>query len=285
MKLAQEIETFLLLHAKNTRRLYSRTYRDFCADLQSATLDDVVEFLSKKRSGGSSDATLRAHQNALSSLFGYLVARRFRSDNPCNFLRYVFPTRQHVQVRPTAAIPWSAVRELLKNCDLQTESGVRDHAILCLLFGGALRRSELVALNCGDVLVSGDSRSLLLRRTKSGQRQEQPIPAWAAVSLGRLLIQRHHQGAASSDPLIISGTGNRLTDRSLARRFGAWCAAIGLKAAPHAARAAAATRLLDLGYSDRDAARLLRHGDTQQVATYDKRRRSRENHPGINLSL
>lgn len=282
------LKTFLALHAKNTQRAYSQTFEQFGENLLDATLDDVTEFLARKRSDGCADNTIRRHAAALSAFYGYLVARGYRKCNPLTALRYVFPLRQKQQVRPTATITWQQVRRLFSLVNANTPEGVRDHAILACLFAGGLRRSELLALNCGDVVASPDGATLRLLRTKSGVSQEQVLPRWAAVSVGRLIIQRHHDGAQNGSALFVSSHGSggeRLSEKSLYRWFRGWCGAIGVRAAPHAARAAAITRLHEIGVDMLGLVKFARHSDTQMIMAYVKKYSDKASQPGKELEI
>jgi integrase len=66
-------------------------------------------------------------------------------------------------VRKAAALSLDMLRQLLATCD-RTARGRRDRALLLFGFAGALRRSELVALQVEDVaLVAGGLRLRIAR--------------------------------------------------------------------------------------------------------------------------
>jgi integrase len=62
-----------------------------------------------------------------------------------------------------------------------------------------LRRSELIALDWGDVTLDGGRPSLLSRRGKGGKPRRQPLPTEVAAALERWRAER---GAAPSDPVF-----------------------------------------------------------------------------------
>jgi integrase/recombinase XerD len=288
MNTEQYITTFLGLHSENTQRVYAMVLTQFGGNVCDATLDDVAAFLKAKRLMGKSDGTVKLYGNALKSFFSYLMARGYRKENPCSALRYVMPSRQHAQVRPTAHITWQQVIKLLKLPDLRTRDGVRDHAIMAILFAGGLRRSELIALNCGDIEAGPDGSTLHLLHTKSGKRQRQALPKWASASVARLIIQRHHEGARNDSALIMAYQkthGDRVSEKQLYRWFRAWCTEIGIKAAPHAARAAGATRLHEIGVDLLGISKYLRHASTQQAARYVKKFNDETLKPGRKLEI
>jgi site-specific recombinase XerD len=75
--------------------------------------------------------------------------------------------------------------ELLHAPDARTLKGVRDRAILAVLIGCALRRSELVALNVEHVQQRDGRWVLVDLRGKHGRIRSVPMPAWVKQALDR----------------------------------------------------------------------------------------------------
>lgn len=164
--------------------------------------------------------------------------------------------------------------------------GVRDRAILALLFGLGLRRSEVRKITLRDITVSpAGILHIVLRDTKAGKTQEQPIPDWAWEPISELSQQRMRDGATETDPLCTDyyrGLANHrpLSDSSIARLYKRYLRKLGIDAAPHSARATAATLLKSNGVDDRDVALFLRHSTTRMVQVYDKRSNDLARNPG-----
>jgi site-specific recombinase XerD len=77
------------------------------------------------------------------------------------------------------------VVQLLEEPDPDTLKGLRDHAILAVLLGAGLRRSELTALNV-DHFQQREGRWLIVDLIgKQGRVRSVPIPAWAQASVAR----------------------------------------------------------------------------------------------------
>lgn len=284
MQFSEKVETFLGLHRKNSVRAYKATFKLYGSDPEKATLSSIVKFLKDLRANDRSDATLRRHANAFKSFFNFLLNTGEIDKNPCAGLKYVFPRRQNVQVRPTAYVTWPTMRLVRKTFDTRTREGIRNDAIIAILFAGGLRRSELLALNCGDIQFNDKSEAaLVLASTKSGKRQAQNLPEWASRSVSRYLIQRHQEGAVEGDPFIVSyrgRSGRRCSEKTLWRWFTAWFKAVGVKAAPHSARAASATRLHEIGASPKAIQIHLRHATVQSIDPYIKNYDEKTLNPG-----
>ena len=154
-----------------------------------------------------------------------------------------------------------------------TDAGLRDRAILELLYSAGLRVAELAAtsdpdldLDAGTVRVRGKGRRERLGIVGSHARQ----------ALSRWLDVRHRLARPKkpddSKPLFINRFGGRLTARSVGRLLEKHLAVAGLsgRASPHTLRHSFATHLLDAGADIRSVQELLGHKSlvTTQVYTH-----------------
>jgi integrase len=77
--------------------------------------------------------------------------------------------REHgTAVQKTRPISWFELKKMVSMCDTSI-MGRRDAAMLSLGWSGALRRSELIALNCGDIEFTDEGMILQIRKSKSDQ--------------------------------------------------------------------------------------------------------------------
>jgi Site-specific recombinase XerD len=155
---------------------------------------------------------------------------------------------------------------------------LRNRAVIAVLFGSGLRRSEALALDIGAVKVSPEGVVFLeLLTSKSGKRQARTLAKFAWKYLSSYISQRKAEGGQNVDPLFVWYYANgkprgRLSQGSFYRIFRDSCRQIGIKAAPHAARATFATRLHQVTGSDLLTADALGHQTTAQVRKYVKDR-------------
>lgn len=70
--------------------------------------------------------------------------------------------------RVVKAISTEEIRKMVATCD-EDPAGIRDRALLLLGFAEALRRSEIAALDVGDIEQTGDGLVVTLRRSKMDQ--------------------------------------------------------------------------------------------------------------------
>jgi site-specific recombinase XerD len=143
----------------------------------------------------------------------------------------------------------------------------RDQLVLLTLAMTGLRRSELIALDWGDVTLDGTRPSLLVRCGKGGKPRRQPLPTQLAGRLERL----HHERCASpSDPVFCGLHGARLQPAILAdiiRRASAR-AGITKHVTAHTLRHTAATWLRQATGDARLVAEYLGHADLSTVSRY-----------------
>lgn len=150
--------------------------------------------------------------------------------------------------------------------------GLRDRAILEIIYSGGLRISEAVGLNREEV---DFPQSLLLVHGKGKKERLCMMGTLAAQALKRYLERRQQLGLGERDapgPLFVNYRGERLTPRSVQRPFEKYVAAAGLPAevTPHKLRHSFATHLLAAGADLRTVQELLGHANlaTTQIYTH-----------------
>lgn len=185
------------------------------------------------------------------------------------------------RLRLPKAINEVQVEALLNAPDTEDRLGLRDRAMLELLYASGLRVSELVDLKSVHV---GLQEGVLRVQGKGSKERLVPFGAEAAVWLqryvdwGRGLIL----GAQSSDALFVTLRGGPMTRQAfwkLIKKY-AWQAGITQQLSPHTLRHAFATHLLNHGADLRVVQMLLGHADisTTQIYTHVARERLRQLH-------
>lgn len=289
MKEDKAVKIWLESAVINTKRRYKTAWYQWQKWLKSKRIKnprplDCQRFVNEFKLSHSSNTTHNTI-SALRSIYSYLIAIEAVKINPWLGARHYYQTRQRSQVRPTATLNQKQVCRILElQAEARTPTELRDRALIYLLFGAGLRRSEAVALNVGDIYTLGNTLVARLKTTKAGLDEVQPIADFAATRISDLVSQRMLEGAEGKSPLFVNyyhSGKRRIDDRTAYRIFKKSLSELGIKAAPHAARAAYATRLLELGKSEVEVARALRHKDIRSVSIYDKRKRQIEENVGL----
>lgn len=265
------VEAFLRYLAVE-RGASPHTLRGYRADLA-----DCAAFLAARGLGALAHADARVLRTYLADLHGRGL-RRSSMARRLAALRsfYRFLTRRgQAKANPAAQLPTPRVAEqlpgylpideseaLLRADFGRTAPGLRDRAILELLYATGVRVAELAGLDVGDV----DLREGAVRVFgKGGKERIVPLGGKAAAALRAHLRGRE----ARSGPIFRNAGGGRLTVRSLHRIVRARARAAGLhrRVTPHTLRHTFATHLLDAGADLRLIQELLGHarlGTTQR---------------------
>lgn len=167
---------------------------------------------------------------------------------------------------------------LLEFPPIDTPAGVRDRAILEVLYSCGLRVSELVGLSWEHIDLTLE---VVRVRGKGNKERIVPIGQKALVALAvyraqiPLLMAPRNRGvvnvsASSASPVFLNSRGGRLTTRSVARLVGGYARACGiaLQTSPHALRHSFATHLLDAGADLRAIQELLGHASLSTTQKY-----------------
>jgi integrase/recombinase XerC len=233
-------------------------------DLDLATLRS---WLAQGRARGHSRATTARHAASARSLTAWLRRAGLTPDDVG--LRLVSP-KAH-RTLPGVLAPEQAKAVVESTAGAEEPVGLRDAAVLELLYASGIRVSELVGLDVDDV---DRGRRLLRVLGKGGKQRSAPygVPAEHALdawlSRGRPALATPDSGPA----LLLGARGRRLDPREVRRTVHA--AVAGTEGAPdigpHGLRHSAATHVLEGGADLRSVQELLGHASlaTTQIYTH-----------------
>lgn len=241
------------------------------------TRDDVSAFLGTLWEAGYAPGTVERKLAAIKSFHRFLVRETHTENHPT--ARIPLPKKP---ARLPEAVSIEQIERLLSQPFGEDPRGLRDRALLEVLYGCGLRVSELVGLDRLDY----DAESGFLRVLGKGNKERVvPIAGAAARALDEYLARgrrflRSANSVMGKDPsaVFVNMRGGRLTRQSIfetVRRYGA---AVGLDLHPHTLRHSYATHMLEGGADLRALQELLGHADlsTTQIYTHVDRTHLRE---------
>ena len=164
---------------------------------------------------------------------------------------------------------------LFRSCDMSTVPGRRDAALLALLYGGGLRRAEVVSLRVEDYDASGDGP--LVVRGKGNKERTIYLPSGARRSVdawlefrgtdpGPLVLPLAGRREAIAEPWrALCPEGVREALRRIAKRAGV------SRFSPHDLRRSFVGDLLDAGADLATVQQMAGHADCSTTARYDRR--------------
>lgn len=160
------------------------------------------------------------------------------------------------------------VEELLSFPDTETETGLRDRAMLELLYAAGLRVSELVSLKIADI----DLNTGVLTCFGKGSKQRRvPIGKSAVEWMEKYLKSLARSGQEVKEHLFTNSSGKALTTEKVRERLRIYREKAGLDdVTPHTFRHSFATHLLQHGADTRSVQAMLGHSDisTTQIYTH-----------------
>lgn len=207
--------------------------------------------------------TLHAALTVLRGFFAHLRRSGVILEDPTLGVRLKRPDRL-----PRAVLSELHLARLMSAPFPNTLPGLRDRAILELLYGTGMRRSECVRTNLVDLDLR--ERILLIRNGKGRKDRLVPVPGRAAAALDVYLrdVRPYWLRDGHEQALFLSQRRRRLSAEMLLLLVRNAAHRIDLKATPHALRHACATHLLRRGADVRHVQELLGHSSVQTTAMY-----------------
>lgn len=275
--------------AANTLAAYRRDLSAFALWLQTpppgvstggqlcaATSADIESWFAARHEE-SRPATANRRLAALRRFYAWALREKRAAADPCLALE---AAKQPLRVPKT--LSEAQVEALLGAPDLDTARGLRDRAMLELLYATGLRVSELVSLKTLDVSMSDGVVRVV--QGKGGKDRLVPLGAEAAHWLQRYLAQARPAlaGARASDALFVTARAQAMSRQAFWQLVKKYARRAGVLAplSPHVLRHAFATHLLNHGADLRVVQLLLGHADisTTQIYTHVARERLKSLH-------
>ncbi|MCX7930370.1 MAG: site-specific tyrosine recombinase XerD [Chlorobi bacterium] len=249
----------------NVRRYFDHLRELGIVSLSAVEERSVLSFLESLSRAGISSRSLARYLSAVRQFHRFTIATSHTDNDPTQLLE----TPSFERTLP-AVLRVEEVFSILEAVDTSTPTGIRDRAVLEVLYGCGLRVSELCSLRASDI--SPDEG--LLRVVGKGSKERLiPIGQCALDWIGRyqhdayplLLSPRYKPGA-----LFLSNRGRRLNRMAVWTIVQNAAQAAGLKAhvTPHTLRHCFATHLVEAGADLRAVQEMLGHADISTTQIY-----------------
>jgi integrase/recombinase XerD len=263
--------------AENSVRSYGRDLKKFSVfaaarkrKLAALERDDIVDFLGQLYRHKLDSKSVARHLVSLRGFFKFAVRERWAKSDPTLHLE-----SPKVWKTLPGFLSLEEVERLLQQPDTSTPAGLRDQAMLELLYSTGLRVSELLAVRPADL----DLHMGCLRCIGKGNKERLIPVGKAALASVRAYLRKgraefvRRGGATPQSPfLFLNQRGGRMS------RVGFWKilknygtkAGVRRKLSPHKLRHSFATHLLERGADLRSVQMMLGHADisTTQIYTH-----------------
>lgn len=268
--------------AQNTLDSYQRDLNNYVEFLTRSNIRDlnqtrranIIAYLADLQRKGRATSTISRNLASLRSFYGFLIRDGLIDSDPTNNLE-----SPKIEKRLPKVLTVQEVEALLEGPDLGDVCGLRDKAMLELLYATGIRVSELVALNLSDVNLN---MGFLKCFGKGSKERIIPLGTMALTTVSdyvmraRVKLLRNQE----EESLFLNHHGQRLSRQGfwkIIKKY-ATSATIEKEITPHTLRHSFATHLLENGADLRAVQEMLGHADisTTQIYTHLTKSRLKE---------
>jgi integrase/recombinase XerC len=271
----------------HTQRVYRRDIENFLSDINL----ELGKFLSLDRHGayalvsrykgeliqkGLKSATINRRLAAIKSLVSFSY-----NCGHCDFMLESVKGEKMSSYRDTSGVDSETFKQVLSAIDRGSLKGVRDYALMMLLWSNALRRSEVSKANIGDF----DQKSKTLRIFGKGRGNQSDIVSLGTGTVTAIESWLSARGETNPDKALfvsvnIGYRDGRLSTQGIYNIVSDRCKDAGITKtmSPHRVRHSAITAALEATNGDvRRVQKLSRHSSLNTLLIYDD---NRKNHQG-----
>jgi len=254
----------LLCYAADTLK---RSVGELCVEeIDESVVLDFLDHLENTR--GCTPRTRNARLAAIRALFGFIAREEPSLLLHCQTIRTI-PLKR-TQHKTVDYLEESEMQALLNAVELNSRNGVRDNALLLLLYNTGARVSEIVGLKVGDLRLNDAAQVKLLGK---GMKYRS-CPLWPET------VEAYLKHRTAKDPatqmLFLNANGSPLTRFGVRHIIGTYatkaksqCPSIAAKAVnPHTIRHTTAMHLLRSGNDINMVSYWLGHADTNTTHIY-----------------
>jgi len=258
--------------SKNTLEAYALDLNQLAARVgegaraEAVTEGDIAELLVWNTRRGYGARSSARQLSAVRGFFKFLMREKVVASDPCALIE-----RPRLGRRLPKALGLEDVLRIVDKPDLSTARGLRDAAMLHLLYACGLRVTELCTLKLGDL---DRQRGVVSVHGKGGKRRLVPVGEIALGLVDRYLehVRPQWERASGSSRALF------LTPRGPMTRQGFWklikryarAAGVTLPVSPHKMRHSFATHLLQGGAALRAVQAMLGHADLGTTEIYTR---------------
>ena len=260
-------------YLKIERAMSPNTGASYCCDvekvLEAVKIKDVKELKPKvilDYLSSCQDLSKRSQARLLSSLrsfFGWCIVEGMIADNPCDMVDSPKLGRYLPDV-----LSVEEVISIIDSVDLSTWNGLRDRAILEVLYGCGLRVSEAVELKVSCLYFDEGFVRIIC---KGNKERLVPVGEIAAEAVNEYLARRPEPAdTASEDILFLNRFGRSLSRQSMFKMIKkqALIADVRAEISPHTFRHSFATHLVENGADLRVVQQMLGHESITTTEIY-----------------
>lgn len=232
---------------------------DFC-EVDTNTVSDFKSYLALK---GLSSPSISRTLSSMRSLFQFLIAEGICTSNPAKAVH-----NDKAEKKEMTVLTAKEVEALLAQPDINDIKGIRDKAMLEILYATGIKVSELIGLTIDDF----NAQLSFIRCGSDDKERFIPIYPIAAKAI-LLYIEKSRKllvGDPSEKALFVNISGEKMTRQGFWKILKAYATAANIKKqiTPHTLRHSFAAHLLENGADIHDIQVILGHSDIASTLRY-----------------
>ena len=257
--------------AKNTVISYQRDLKKMSAFLAERGVTDVAdikeadlqEYIDSLKANGMSPATISRNIASAKALFIYLVKKKIVSENPASALK-----SPKISKKMPKILSQDEMERLLSSPREDNPKGLRDKAMMELLYSTGMRVSELVNLRLDDI----DMEESRVSCTDPGKERNLKFNERTKTALSEYLEHSRDTMIRDGDVdfLFTNCSGESMSRQGFWKliKYYAVRADIDADITPHTLRHTFAAHLVEQGADLRDVQRIMGHSDIATTQMY-----------------
>lgn len=272
----EKFENYLIKErdrSKNTVISYKRDLKQFFEFLNSEGIDllkidkinqtNIMAYILHLEKSGKNSATVSRNIATLKTFFKYLLNNNIISSDPVYKLR-----APKIDKKPPNSVDLSSIELLLEQPDCSADKGIRDKAILELLFATGIKVSELISLTVSDINLNMayiECRSAKKKRIiPIGKKASKALRSYIETTRSKMLK------TPDDNILFVNCNGTRFTRQGLWKIIKSYAkkADIPESITPNILRHSFAMHLVSNGADMESLQVMLGHSDTATTQIY-----------------
>lgn len=256
----------------NTLQSYTRDIRQFEEYIDfkkiaanAVTADDINAYIKYMQKSGKAASSVSRSLASVRALYNYLLLKGVVASNPAGRIK----TPKQEKKLPQVLTP-SEIDSLLRSPDKKTSKGIRDRAMLELLYASGLKVSELIALNTDDI----DLDFGYLKCIGEAEVRIVPLGKSAIKALKEYITNHRASMLASADDstLFVNCSGTKMTRQGFWKLIKGYAKDAGIEKdiTPHTLRHSFAAHLLENGADLASIQEMLGHKDIASTQVYTR---------------
>lgn len=254
----------------NTLQAYGRDLRFFSeflfkskkTNLKNIVQKDILQFIASRRRKEVKSRSISRNLVTIRQFFRFLVREHILKDDPSSKIE--FPK---LGTRLPKTMSLEQIDSLLSQPDQKTSRGLRDYALIHLMYATGMRVSELTSLKMSSLNLEGGYLKVM---GKGSKERIIPMGSVALVALLDYIEKVRVRKNPESHYLFLGNKDGRLTRQAVWNRIKNYARQAGVKVnvTPHVLRHSFATHLLERGADLRSVQTMLGHADVTTTQLY-----------------